>query len=116
MVKLEYQYKTRTETGSLVIKVRMHPDDKESRVITVATEIKLDNEFNYLIHLSPGGALGVSAAGYQWDSQISATWRNSGPAASSNAAPIPNASSTPCTYSISCGSSRASAGSRSSRS
>ena len=38
--------------------------------------IKLNREFNYLIHLSPGGALGVSAAGYQWDSQISATWRN----------------------------------------
>ncbi|WP_064119180.1 polysaccharide lyase family 7 protein [Pseudomonas fluorescens] len=76
MVKLEYQYKTKTETGNLVIKVRMHPDEDESRVITLATGIKLDREFNYLIHLSPGGALGISAAGYQWDSQISATWRN----------------------------------------
>ena len=76
MVKLEYQYKTKTETGNLVIKVRMHPDDAESRVITLATGIKLDREFNYLIHLSPGGALGVSAAGYQWDSKISATWRD----------------------------------------
>jgi hypothetical protein len=75
MVKLEYQYKTKTETGNLVIKVRMHPDEDESRVITLATGIKLDREFNYLIHLSPGGALGISAAGYQWDSQISATWR-----------------------------------------
>ena len=64
MVKLEYQYKTKTETGNLVIKVRMHPDEDESRVITLATGIKLDREFNYLIHLSPGGALGVSAAGY----------------------------------------------------
>ena len=76
MVKLEYQYKTKTETGNLVIKVRMHPDDAESRVITLATGIKLNNEFNYLIHLSPGGALGVSAAGYQWDTNISATWRD----------------------------------------
>jgi hypothetical protein len=54
----------------------MHPDDAESRVITLATGIKLNNEFNYLIHLSPGGALGVSAAGYQWDTNISATWRD----------------------------------------
>ncbi|WP_207871985.1 polysaccharide lyase family 7 protein, partial [Pseudomonas sp. 86_A] len=37
MVKLEYQYKTKTETGNLVIKVRMRPDDDEGRVITLAT-------------------------------------------------------------------------------
>ena len=42
----------------------MRPDDDESRVITLATE-QTRPEFNYLIHLSPGGALGVSAAGYQ---------------------------------------------------
>ena len=76
LVKVEYQYKEKTQTGNLVIKVRMRPDDAESRVITLATGVKLDREFNYLIHLSPGGALGVSAAGYQWDSQISATWRD----------------------------------------
>jgi hypothetical protein len=76
MVKLEYQYKTSSETGNLVIKVRMHPDDAESRVITLATGIRLDREFNYLIHLSPGGALGVSAAGYQWNTNISASWRD----------------------------------------
>ena len=33
-------------------------------------------EFSYLIHLSPGGALGVSAAGYQWDTDIGAAWRD----------------------------------------
>ncbi|MGF6315220.1 polysaccharide lyase family 7 protein [Pseudomonas frederiksbergensis] len=76
MVKLEYQYKDYSETGNIVAKVRMHPDDDTARVITIATGIKLDREFSYLIHLSPGGALGISAAGYQWDTDISAMWRD----------------------------------------
>ena len=76
LVKVEYQYKTSTGTGNIVAKVRMHPDDDTGRVIIVATGVKLDQEFNYLIHLSPGGALGISAAGYQWDTQISTTWRD----------------------------------------
>ena len=76
MVKLEYQYKDSSETGNIVAKVRMHPDDDTARVITIATGIKLDREFSYLIHLSPGGALGISAAGYQWDTDISAMWRD----------------------------------------
>ncbi|MNI60109.1 Alginate lyase [compost metagenome] len=75
-MKVEYQYKTSTGTGNIVAKVRMHPDDDTGRVIIVATGVKLDQEFNYLIHLSPGGALGISAAGYQWDTQISTTWRD----------------------------------------
>ncbi|KNH23476.1 alginate lyase [Pseudomonas syringae] len=76
MVKLEYQYKDYSATGNIVAKVRMHPDDDTARVITIATGIKLDREFSYLIHLSPGGALGISAAGYQWDTDISAMWRD----------------------------------------
>ena len=76
LVKVEYQYKTKTLTGNIVAKVRMHPDDDEGRVITIATGVKLNQQFSYLIHLSPGGALGISAAGYQWDTNISATWRN----------------------------------------
>ncbi|MHC8307772.1 polysaccharide lyase family 7 protein [Pseudomonas sp. PB3P13] len=75
MVKVEYQYKTDSKTGNIVAKVRMRPDDGEGRVITVATGVKLNQEFSYLIHLSPGGALGVSAAGYQWNTDISAKWR-----------------------------------------
>jgi hypothetical protein len=75
MVKVEYQYKTSSSTGNIVAKVRMHPDDT-ARVITIATGVKLNQEFSYLIHLSPGGALGISAAGYQWDTDISAMWRD----------------------------------------
>lgn len=76
MVKVEYQYKDSSATGNIVAKVRMHPDDDTARVITIATGVKLDQEFSYLIHLSPGGALGISAAGYQWDTDISAMWRD----------------------------------------
>ncbi|AZD11040.1 lyase, putative [Pseudomonas chlororaphis] len=76
LVKVEYQYKTTTQSGNIVAKVRMHPDDAESRVIIVAENVPLNREFSYLIHLSPGGALGVSAAGYQWDTQLSSTWRD----------------------------------------
>ncbi|PXX73206.1 Alginate lyase [Pseudomonas sp. LAMO17WK12:I10] len=76
LVKVEYQYKTTTQSGNIVAKVRMHPDDIDSRVIIVAENVPLDREFSYLIHLSPGGALGVSAAGYQWDTQLSSTWRD----------------------------------------
>lgn len=76
LVKVEYQYKTSKQNGNIVAKVRMHPDDKEGRVITIAENVNLDREFSYLIHLSPGGALSISAAGYQWDNKISATWRD----------------------------------------
>lgn len=75
MVKVEYQYDTSSDTGDIVAKVRMRPDDDEGRVVTVATGVKLHQEFSYLIHLSPGGALGISAAGYQWNTDISAKWR-----------------------------------------
>ncbi|SDZ46805.1 polysaccharide lyase family 7 protein [Pseudomonas sp. NFIX28] len=76
LVKVEYQYKTTSQSGNIVAKVRMHPDDAESRVIIVAENVPLNREFSYLIHLSPGGALGVSAAGYQWNTQLSSTWRD----------------------------------------
>ena len=74
MVKVEYQYKTETQTGNIVAKVRMRPDDDDGRVITIATGVKLNQQFAYMIHLSPHGALGISAAGYKWDTDISKTW------------------------------------------
>lgn len=45
LVKLEYQFKTSTQSGNIVAKVRMHPDDGEGRVITIATGVKLDRSF-----------------------------------------------------------------------
>ncbi len=74
MVKLEYQYKTYSSTGNIVAKVRMRPDDETGQVITIATGIKLNQSFSYLIHLSPAGVLTINGAGYQWSSPISSTW------------------------------------------
>ena len=74
MVKLEYQYKTYSSTGNIVAKVRMRPDDESGQVITIATGIKLNQSFSYLIHLSPTGVLTINGAGYQWSSPISSTW------------------------------------------
>ena len=74
MVKLEYQYKTYSSTGNIVAKVRMRPDDETGQVITIATGIKLNQSFSYLIHLNPAGVLTINAAGYQWSSPISSTW------------------------------------------
>lgn len=74
MVKLEYQYKDDSKTGNIVAKVRMRPDDESGQVITIATGIKLNQSFSYLIHLSPAGVLTINGAGYQWSSPISSTW------------------------------------------
>ncbi|AXP05747.1 Alginate lyase [Pseudomonas sp. 43mfcvi1.1] len=74
LVKLEYQYKTYSSTGNIVAKVRMRPDDESGQVITIATGIKLNQSFSYLIHLSPAGVLTINGAGYQWSSPISSTW------------------------------------------
>jgi hypothetical protein len=54
----------------------MRPDDGDGRVITIATGVKMDQQFSYMIHLSPGGSLGISAAGYKWDTEISKAWRD----------------------------------------
>ncbi len=74
MVKLEYQYKTYSSTGNIVAKVRMRPDDETGQVLTIATGIKLNQSFSYLIHLSPAGVLTINGAGYQWSSPVSSTW------------------------------------------
>ncbi|SFB59367.1 Alginate lyase [Pseudomonas sp. NFIX10] len=74
MVKLEYQYKTYSSTGNIVAKVRMRPDDATGQVITIATGIKLNQSFSYLIHLNRAGLLAINGAGYQWSSTVSSTW------------------------------------------
>jgi hypothetical protein len=75
MVKLEYQYNTSSSTGNIVAKVRMRPDDKSGQVITIATGVQLNRNFSYQIHLNPKGALGISAAGYNWRTTIDPSWK-----------------------------------------
>lgn len=76
LLKVEYQYKENSKSGDLVAKVRNRFDDKEGRVITVAEDIPLNEPFKYIIHLSRGGQLSVSARDANWTSPISATWRD----------------------------------------
>jgi hypothetical protein len=76
MVKLEYQYKAYSSTGNIVAKVRLHPDEESGQVITIATGVKLDRRFSYQIHLSPKGALGISAAGYNWRTTVNSAWKD----------------------------------------
>ncbi|WP_434606446.1 polysaccharide lyase family 7 protein [Pseudomonas sp. R1-7] len=75
MVKLEYQYKAYSSTGNIVAKVRLRPDDASGQVITIATGVKLNRSFSYMIHLSPKGALGITAAGYNWRTTVDPTWK-----------------------------------------
>ncbi|MEQ7919684.1 polysaccharide lyase family 7 protein [Xanthomonas sp. WHRI 1810A] len=74
LLKVEYQFKDATDTGNIVAKVRMHPDDKTSRVITIAEGVQLNETFNYIIRLSPGGMLNVTAHDQNWHQRISAQW------------------------------------------
>lgn len=74
LLKVEYQYKEATHSGNIVAKVRFHPNDKKGRVITVAEDVPLNETFNYIIRLSPGGMLNVTAKNMNWHERISATW------------------------------------------
>jgi hypothetical protein len=75
MVKLEYQYKAYSSTGNIVAKVRIRPDDTSGQVITIATGVTLNRSFSYMIHLSPKGALGITAAGYNWRTTVDPSWK-----------------------------------------
>ncbi|MFJ4141884.1 polysaccharide lyase family 7 protein [Pseudomonas sp. NPDC089734] len=74
MLKVEYQYKTKTQTGNIVVKVRNRFDDDESKVIQIAEGVPLNEKFKYIIHLSPGGELSVSTRDVNWSTSISSTW------------------------------------------
>jgi|SRR5471032_104052 len=76
LLKVEYQYKTSKQSGNIVAKVRNRFDDKEPRVIIIAEDVPLNQPFKYIIHLSPGGQLSVSARDSNWSTPISATWRD----------------------------------------
>ncbi|MDY7567681.1 polysaccharide lyase family 7 protein [Pseudomonas sp. RTC3] len=76
LLKVEYQYKDATKSGIVVAKVRNRFDDQKSRVIIIAENVPLNEQFKYIIHLSPGGDLGVSVRDANWSSPISATWRD----------------------------------------
>ena len=74
LIKLEYQFKEKTQTGNIVAKVRMRPDEEESRVITVASNVPLEKSFTYVINLNKAGLLSVYAADGEWNERIGAAW------------------------------------------
>ncbi|MBX8485874.1 polysaccharide lyase family 7 protein [Pseudomonas cichorii] len=75
MLKVEYQYKKKTQTGNIVVKVRKRFDDDESKVIKIVEGVPLNEKFKYIIHLSPGGELSVSAKDVNWSTSISSSWK-----------------------------------------
>ncbi len=74
MVKLEFQYKTKTATANIVAKVRTAPTDEEGQVITVLSGVKMDQRFTYTLHLTPKGSLSVTVNGAQWSTKLDPTW------------------------------------------
>lgn len=74
LIKLEYQYKDSKQTGSVIAKVRMRPDDGEGRTIVVAENVPLNRNFTYVIHLNKAGLLSINAANGQWSERIGAAW------------------------------------------
>ena len=53
----------------------MRPDDKTGQVVTISTGVQLNRNFSYQLHLSPKGALSISAAGYHWKTTIDSSWK-----------------------------------------
>lgn len=74
MVKLEFQYKTKTATATIVAKVRSTPLDEEGQVITVLSGIPLNQRFSYTLHLTPKGGLSVSVNDTQWSTKLDPSW------------------------------------------
>lgn len=73
LLKLEYQFKEKTQTGNLVVKYRVTPSS-EPQVIQLATGVLLKERFNYVIHLAATGDISVTAHDMQWASKLDATW------------------------------------------
>ena len=73
LLKVEYQYKEKLQTGNIVAKFRRSPD-AEIEVITIAQGIPLNQRFSYSIHLTPAGNLTVNASDFVWNAKLDATW------------------------------------------
>ncbi|AYC31171.1 polysaccharide lyase family 7 protein [Pseudomonas cavernae] len=74
MLKLEYQFKTKTNTANIVAKVRNNPAAETSTVIPLLSGIPLNQRFGYVINLSPTGLLSVMVNGNLWSQQLDPTW------------------------------------------
>lgn len=75
LIKLEYQYKTSSKTGNIVAKLRASPSQDEPTVIQIGTGVKMNEKFDYTIHLDTTGLLSVDAANYHWSTKLDDTWK-----------------------------------------
>lgn len=73
MLKLEYQYKASTATGTVVAKLRMIPDGVVQTVL-LASGIPLNQELKYSIHLTPSGTLGLTVNKEKWNARLDGGW------------------------------------------
>jgi len=73
LLKLEYQYKTKTADGNIVAKVRMTPTS-EIQVVNVASGIRLNQAFNYVINLKPDGTLAINLNTISWSTRLDSSW------------------------------------------
>jgi hypothetical protein len=73
LIKLEYQFKEKTQTGNIVAKFRLTPTS-EPAVIQIATGVLLKERFTYTIHLTPTGSLTVNAHDMQWSAKLDPSW------------------------------------------
>ncbi len=56
LLKLEYQYKTKTGTGNIVAKIRNTPTLRRRGEHLLSGVVKLGQRFTYVINLSPQAA------------------------------------------------------------
>jgi hypothetical protein len=75
LLKVEYQFKEKLQTGNIVAKFRRSPD-AEIEVISIATGVPLNERFSYSIHLTPAGNLTVNASDYVWTAKLDAGWKD----------------------------------------
>lgn len=73
LLKVEYQYKEKLQTGNIVAKLRRSPD-AEIEVITVAQGVPLNARFDYTIALTSNGELSVNAYDFDWKVRLDAQW------------------------------------------
>ncbi|MFJ4143592.1 polysaccharide lyase family 7 protein [Pseudomonas sp. NPDC089734] len=73
LLKVEYQYKEKLQTGNIVAKFRRSPD-AEIEVIIVAQGVPLNERFSYSIHLTPAGNLTVNAYDHVWYASLDSAW------------------------------------------
>ncbi|WP_213878493.1 polysaccharide lyase family 7 protein [Pseudomonas sp. dw_358] len=74
MLKVEYQYKEKTADGNVVAKLRLSPADADAAVITIASGVKLNTRFPYIIHLAKDGTLSVTVADKTYVVKIDTKW------------------------------------------